>query len=283
MKQNEHDDGAIADDVIEKENMPLSELTHEEALERLAKLPPLEYEKQRKEAAEELGIDRIQILDKEVSKARKGTSQTTGQGQTITLYEPEPWSDPVNGAMVLDMATEAINRHMVIREEDAYAAALWALHTHLYEVFNHTPRLLITAPDAECGKTVLMTHMVGNLVTKPQPVEIMKPAPFFRLAEAFRPSFLIDESDVFLRDDSDLIAAINNGWDPHGGVPRCVGDDNEVKLFSTHCPVVLAGIEMEKHLPATTISRSITIHLERAASNEIELENIYDKRKRKDN
>ena len=150
MKQNEHDDGAIADDVIEKENKPLSELTHEEALERLAKLPPLEYEKQRKEAAEELGIDRIQILDKEVSKARKEYSPDSSAGKIVSLYEPKPWHEPVNAAEVLQMAADAINRHMVIRSADADAAALWAMHSHVFNVFSHSARFLITAPDAEC-------------------------------------------------------------------------------------------------------------------------------------
>jgi putative DNA primase/helicase len=100
-----------------------------------------------------------------------------------------------------------------------------AVHTHIYRIFDHTPRLLITAPDAECGKTVLMTHMVGKLVNKPQSVELMKAAPFFRLAEALHPTYLIDEMDVFIKEDSDLLAAVNNGWEPHGGVPRCVGED----------------------------------------------------------
>ncbi len=278
MTISTEDPGAIADEIIEKQNKPLSELSLDEAVERLATLPPLEYEQQRKGAAEALSIERVTVLDKEVARARKGGNQSTGQGQTIELHEPEPWHEPVDGALVLDMAAEAINRHMVIREVDTDAAVLWAVHTHIYSIFSHTPRLIITAPDAECGKTVLMTHMVGNLATKAQPVEIMKPAPFFRLAEAFKPTFLIDEADVFLREDSDLIAAINNGWEPHGGVPRCVGDDFEVRLFSTHCPVVLAGIEMQKHLPTTTISRSIVIHLERAADDEIDTSNIYDKR-----
>ncbi len=276
MKQNNDDMGSIADDIITEQEKSLSELTADEAIERLALLPELEYEQQRKQAADELGIQRLSVLDSLVRKARKGT-KTHGQGSEIKLYIPAPWHEPVVGFEVLNIASETIMRHMLIRETDADACALWAMHAHLYDVFSHSPRLLITAPDAECGKTVLMTHMVGNMIPKPQPVEIMKPAPFFRLAEALRPSFLIDEADVFLRDDSDLIAAINNGWEPHGGVPRCVGDDHEVRIFSTHCPVVLAGIEMHKHLPTTTITRSIVINLERAAVDEIS--EIYDKRK----
>lgn len=54
-------------------------------------------------------------------------------------------------------------------------------------------------------KVSLMIHMVGNLVNKPLPIENMKPAPFFHLVELCKLIFLIDESDVFLRADSDLL------------------------------------------------------------------------------
>ena len=246
---------------------------------RLAELTNLQYEKVREEEAEKMGV-RVSVLDKEVSKLRVG-DQKEAHGRSVELYEPEPWGQPVDGAKVLTEAYDVIMRHMVMREEDAMACALWAAHTFIYEVFDHTARLMINAPDAECGKTVLMTHMVGNMVNRPQTVELMKAAPFFRLAEANHPTYLIDEMDVFIQDDSDLLAAVNNGWEPHGGVPRCVGEDNEVRIFSTHCPVAMAGIELNKKLPATTISRSIVVNLERAAIDEMEDEDIYDSKRHK--
>jgi len=126
-----------------------------------------------------------------------------------------------------------------------------------------------------------MVHMVGNLVTRPQPVELMKAAPFFRFAESLKPTFLIDEMDVFIQEDSDLLSAVNSGWEPHGGVPRCVGEDNEVRIFSTHCPVAMAGVELNKKLPATTITRSIVISLERAAYEDISDEDIYNAKQHK--
>jgi len=247
---------------------------------RLALLPSIEYEQVRKEEAEALGV-RVGTLDKAVREEKGEPEAKERSGHEIKLYEPEPWDSPVNGAEVLDEAYNVIMRHMVIRKEDAIACVLWAVHAHLYDLFDHTPRLLITAPDAECGKTLLMTHMVGNLVTRPQPVEIMKAAPFFRLAESLKPTFLIDEMDVFIQEDSDLLAAVNSGWEPHGGVPRCVGEDNEVRIFSTHCPVVMAGVELNKKLPATTITRSIVISLERAAYEDISDEDIYNAKQHK--
>ena len=216
-------------------------------------------------------------LDKETTPEPKNTGSTneSKSGHEIDLYEPTPWPEAVNGADVLDEAANLLKRHMVMTDADIYACVLWAAHTYLFKLFPHTPRLLITAPDAECGKTLLMTHMVGNLITKPQPVELMSPAPFFRLAEKYQPTFLIDEADIFFRSDSDLPAAINGGFESHGRIPRCVGKDHDVRFFSTHCPVAMAGINIEKKIPSSTLSRCIVISLDRAIGDEIPHDDIY--------
>jgi len=256
-------------------------LSLDELVQELARLSPLEYEQKKKPIAKAYGINRISVLDKEVEKARKDTDDDTAKGRKIEYTDTEPWPEPVNGVAVLDEAANLIMKHMVIREVDAYACALWAVHTHIFKLFSHIPRLLIDAPDAECGKTLLMTHMVGNLVNRSQHVELMKPAPFFRLAQDFQPTFLIDEMDVFIKEDTDLLAAVNGGWEPQGGVPRCVGDDHEVRVFSTYCPTAMAGIALSRKLPNTTVSRSVVIHLERASEDEMQRHVVYDSRKHK--
>lgn len=242
----------------------------------LAALSEFEYAKLRIVAAEFNEV-RPSDLDKEVKRLRKGSEETeTSQGKEIQLPEPEPWEEPVDGLELLNDISDTIKRHMSLKDSYADASTVWAAHTYLYDAFSHTPRLCITAPDVECGKTVLMSHLIGNLVTRPQIVENMSPAPFFRLAASYQPIFLIDEVDAFLKEDSDLISALNNGWEPHGCVLRCVGDDNEVRQFSTHCPVAMAGIELYNRLPPATMSRSIVIHLERAVGDEVQEE--YDER-----
>jgi putative DNA primase/helicase len=255
--------------------------TDEDIIRELAELPPLDYDRCRAEKAKELGCQ-VRTLDKLVEAARSQSTSAHAEeeprGRVIEYQKIEPWPEAVDMAVALDEARQAITRHMFIRDDFAVTAALWAAHAHVFEVFSHTPRLGATAPDAECGKTLLM-QLVGAMVPKPQPVEIMKAAPFFRLAEQFKPTFLIDECDVFIKEDTDLLAAINNGWEPHGGVPRCVGDSSnmEVRLFSTHTPVVVGGIKLEKVLPATTQSRTLMIALDRATPGEIATP--FDKRK----
>jgi len=253
------------------ENTSLSE-----AVIRLSKLSAIEYESAREEEAIKLKC-RVSKLDEFVKQAISGNDSEL-KGRAIELYEPELWPDEVNGAEALTEAANHILKHMVISEADAYSCVLWAAHTHIFHIFDHTPRLLISAPLEECGKSLLMTNINGNFINKPLPVELMTPAPFFRLSEQYKPTFLIDEVDIFVRDNMDLLAAINNGWEPHGGVPRCVGEEQEVRIFSTHCPMAMAGIDIHTKLPKTTISRSVVILLERASLEEIKPKITYDKK-----
>ncbi|MCI0653584.1 MAG: DUF3631 domain-containing protein, partial [Methylococcaceae bacterium] len=238
----------------------------------LASLDAVEYDQYRESQAKALGI-RVATLDKQVAKLRPkdpihDVQETEKNGREIELYEPEPWPEPVDGAGVLDEAFGAITLFMSIREEHAVTCALWAVHTHLFKDFSHSPRLAINAPAESCGKTLLL-QLVGGMVPRPEFCEMMKPAPFFRMAEKYKPAFMIDECDVFIREDSDLLAALNNGWEPHGGVVRCVGDDFEPRRFSTFTPVALGAVKIHKVLPATTLSRSFLIELERALPGEI--------------
>jgi len=249
----------------------------DQIIQGLAALNVLNFDRTRKKSAKKLGVT-VATLDKAVKQKRRESIHTNAKGREISLYQPEPWPEPVNGAQVLTEAANHLRRHMMMKGADADACVLWAAHTFMFEDFSHSPRLCITAYTEESGKTVLMAHMVGNLVNKPQTVELMKPAPFFRLAEEYKPTFLIDEADVFVREDMDLLAALNNGWEPHGGVIRCIGDDHEPRQFSTFTPTAMAGIELHTKLPATTLGRSIVVSLERAAEGEIGHADIYNRK-----
>ena len=199
------------------------------------------------------------------------------QGSPVEFREPELWSEPVDGGSVLIDIAEFIQTHMAIRDEDAYAVALWCAHTHVFKIFSHTPRLAITAPAPECGKTVLLTGIIKHLVRKPMGTDNISPAAFFRLAASDQPTFLIDEVDAWLKADSDLPGALNGGWEAGGRVIRCVGDHHSVHAFPTHTPVAMAGIRLASKLPDATLSRSIVIELERALPGEIN--DPYERRK----
>ena len=170
----------------------------EQTLTELAKLSLIEFDRVKKEKADVMGI-KVSTLESEVKKIRPKDVDDRKQGRSITIHEVDPWESPVDPAELLDEISERINRHMVIRPEYADACTLWVVHDHVFDLFDHTPRLVINGPEPECGKTLLMTHIVGNMVNRRKTTELMKAAPFFRMVEIYRPTFLIDEVDVFER------------------------------------------------------------------------------------
>src|SRR5262249_20882544 len=133
---------------------------------RLAALSPVQYEKQRKDAAEKLGV-RASIIDKLV-RAERPDDDNNKPGGAVDLPEPEVWPAPVAGAELLDHIADAIRKHVVLSDRARATTALWTLPTHLPAASLVSPRLAITSPEKRCGKTTLL-DVLGRLVLKPLP------------------------------------------------------------------------------------------------------------------
>jgi Protein of unknown function (DUF3631) len=240
-----------------------TQATGDEAeIARLAKLTVPQYERERDAAAKRLGM-RVAILDKEVGVARGGVDTTFG-GRELALHEPELWPDPVDGAELLDALAEAMRRHVVMSHHEADAAALWVVGTHTFNVWRVFPRLFVTAPEPDCGKSTLL-DVLSRLVLKPLIASSSTSAALFRVIEAAGPTLLLDEADAYMRDSEDLRAVIDAGHRQDGAVIRCVGDDFEPRQFSCWAAVALAAIG---RLPGTIESRSIIMRLRRRRPDE---------------
>ena len=245
-----------------------------------AEMDPIEYDLRAEKFADDMGV-RERVLSKQVRLEREKLEKRAEEGEEkartriATLPTHNPWSEPVDGVALLDEAHDLVKRFMVMADAQIDLVVLWALHTHMYESFNHSPRLFIDGPMSECGKSVLMNRMIGPMTNKRKAVALMKPAPFFRFAGK-GPTFLIDEADLFIKEDLDLLAALHNGWEPGGVVPRCAPDTHEIEEWPTFCPVVMAGIDLVKKLHTATVNRGFTIRLDRASRAEMAGKATYD-------
>ena len=228
-------------------------------IKRLAKLTPIEYERERKSAARKLGIGRVLVLDSAVKAVRGENSDTKGQGRPLELPTIEPWPEPVNGAGLLDDICNAVKRYLVLPEGSAEVLALWAIHTHALERFEHSPRLAITSPEKQCGKTTTL-DVLGEIVARPLPTSNATTAAIFRTIEIAKPTLLIDEADTFLGENEELRGVLNSGHRRGGQILRTVGDDHEPRQFATWAP---AAIAMIGRLPDTLEDRSVSIALRR--------------------
>ena len=245
------------------ENTATPKETDEEIFLRLATLPLADYDRCREDEAKRLNI-RVSTLDAETQQRRSKSGETPQDG-AMGLADVDLWPDTVSGADVLSQVAEVISRYVALPDGAADAVALWVAHTHCFDAFICSPRLNISSPEKNCGKTTLC-DVLALFVVRPLRTENLSLAVLFRVIESNKPTLLADECDAWLRDNDELRGLLNAGHRRGGQALRCEGGSMAVRAFNVFAPAVLCGIGA---LPATLHDRSIVIRLERAKPGEL--------------
>jgi hypothetical protein len=230
---------------------------------RLAALSDIEYERQRKAAAERLGISRVSILDRSVQTERdkkKPASDDKLQGHELKFDDPEPWTEEVNGVELLDALESIINEHVIFTSEhQARLVALWIVYTYLVDCFRFSPRLGVTSPTRGCGKSTLL-DLVRLLSFRGISTANITSAAVFRMIDKYHPTLIIDEADTFLGDYGDLQGILNSGHKKGDFAIRLAGDDHDIRGFDIFGSVAIGMIGV---LPNQLIERAIRIVMQR--------------------
>jgi hypothetical protein len=153
-------------------------------------------------------------------------------------------------------------------DDDPLAIALWLMFSWVHdEAAIHSPILIITSAESECGKSTVL-GLLSLLMPRCISVVEITDAALFRSIKMWEPSFAIDEFDEVLKDNNrqSLRSVINSGHARGQGVIRCIGDDSIPELFPTFAPKCIGMIG--RNLPPATASRAIFIQLERRRSDE---------------
>ena len=228
------------------------------AVDRLAKLSPLQYDRVRKDEAKALGV-RPGTLDAAIKGARKGEENDS------PFEEVDPWHEPVDGAELLTTLATTIRRFIICEPHTANAAALWITMAWFIDVIMVAALAVITAPEKRCGKSLLL-FLIGRLVPRPLMSSSITPSALFRSIDLWQPTLLIDEVDACLKDNEELRGLINCGHTRDSAFTiRCVGDDHTPKRFGVWGAKALAGIG---HVADTLMDRSIILELRRKLSHE---------------
>ena len=230
---------------------------------RLAALPAVRYARARATSAKLLDVP-LGLLDRLV-KAERGDEGDALQGKPAEFPEPELWPKPVNGAALLRTLSRYFALHTKLPPCAHHTLALWCVHCFCFDLFGLTPRLQITAATKEAGKSTLL-ELVKGVVPKPLEAESASEAFLFRVIALARPTLLLDEADTLLRDSEDLRRITNAGNRPGAQAGRCVGENQEPRMFDVHAPIAMAGIG---RLHGTTESRAIRIVMQRRRRGEI--------------
>jgi len=213
----------------------------------------------------ELGVNApARLVDAFFETAEHADKSAEG-GDAITLADPEPWPDPVDGRELLEEIKETIEHLVILPEQSAIAAALWILHAHTQDAAFISPLLALCSPEKRCGKTTLL-QVVGELTPRSLFASNITPPALFRTVEKYKPTLLIDEADTFLQDNDELRGILNAGHTQKTAyVVRTKEPDFEPVMFKTWCPKAIAMIGKLKD---TLEDRSIVCQLRRKSSGE---------------
>ncbi|SES64356.1 DUF3631 domain-containing protein [Oceanicella actignis] len=231
----------------------------------LAALTEAEYERRRRATAKALGM-RASILDKLVQAKRL---ELTGDDPKETITERlDAWPDDIDGCAVADAMRARLMAHVIFAHpSDADLATLWVLGGYLMDVWNLFPRLLIRSPTKACGKSTLL-EVLESICNRPLMAANASPAALYRVIEAERPTLLLDEADMWLRQSEDLASILNSGHTRRSAVVLRAeerGGDYVTRRFSTWAAMAIAGIGSQRD---TLESRSVVIELRRRMPDE---------------
>lgn len=205
------------------------------------------------------------VSDRPVAQATKPTAPLGENEGHKPFADVIPHPKPTDPAALLDAIYQLFLRFMVMSVEQARAATLWVAMTWFIDVIKVAPLAIITAPERECGKSILL-ELFGRLVARPLSVANSSAAFLFRAIQAWTPTLLIDEADMFARQNDELKGLINAGHTRASAfVGRIVkvGDALEPQTFSVWSAKALAGIRLGEHLQDATKSRSVSFNLRR--------------------
>jgi hypothetical protein len=172
--------------------------------------------------------------------------------------------DALDGEQLLEDVCNAIGKYCVLPGEHEYiAVTLWCAYTHLADIFDFAPRLVIRSPQKRSGKTRLL-ETVHELVHAPLKTINATSAYIFRSLDKGPRTLIFDEVDGIFgtktqaeRND-DLRAMLNAGFLRGATVGRTFGPNHETKEFPTFAPAALAGIG---RIPDTVEDRSVIIRM----------------------
>jgi putative DNA primase/helicase len=215
--------------------------------------------------------DRHDYLPNTIEKAIE-TTTARWEGPQPGEKEPRQLPPPEDLAGVLDEVEAAFRRYTFMPEVAYVVLPLWAAHTHAFDRFPTTPRLHLTSPEKQCGKTRVL-EVLGPLCRETIQTSSITPAVLFRAIDKWAPTLLVDEVDNVFggRDKSErvteILAVLNTGYRKGASALRTTGENHEPRKFATFAPVALAGI---RDLPDTVADRAVRVALQRAKPGEVE-------------
>jgi hypothetical protein len=200
-----------------------------------------------------LGLMRLVSRNEPLTVAALHETATTTVDIPIATVLPEA---------VLSDVEDFFSRFLILPPGLALVLALYALATYCFEAFEQFPYLAVISPVKGCGKTRL-TEVFEQVAAKVIRTVGISVAALFRLIQNMKPTLIIDEAESLAGRSEraqELGAILNSGNRKNTVVPRCVGKNHELSMFSIYCPKVVCAI---RDVSEPTKDRAIVIVMQK--------------------
>jgi hypothetical protein len=168
-------------------------------------------------------------------------------------------ADTVSDVDALGLIMWLLDEHLVVTPAQRMVIALWTLATHVYDTFEHSPRLGAIGQASGMGKSTLL-KLLNQLASEPRLTANVTPAAIYRRLEHHpKTTYLIDEAEnQGLLSDRVLRAVLDGGYDRGGG-----SVDRADEEFPIYFPCAYAIRGERNDVPASILSRSHVIDMRR--------------------
>lgn len=169
--------------------------------------------------------------------------------------------------LVLDLYHYFFERLYVPREA-ALMLAYFVINSWTFEIFDTCPYLLVESATMRCGKTTTV-RLLDAVCCRSRSSAALTEATAFRIVDVERGSLMIDEAET-LESKSERAQAIRAicqvGYQKGSQVPRCDGEEHEIRWYEAYPPKVYSLIG---GLTGALLDRCLVLHMERAPKNHI--------------
>src|SRR5262245_18225857 len=217
---------------------------------------------------EERGVKSpAKYLDAALAVHHQAHANETESGSDLTLADPVPAPNPIDGAKLLTMLAATITDYVALPKEAADTAALATVMAHTADAFDILPMIAITSPTKQCGKSTLLC-VASGLAPRALRVNDATGPVLMRAIEKYRPTVLSAEREA-IGDDDALRQIINVRYIRSSAYVlrnEPVEDGYALRRSTVFCPKWIACIGRLR--PDTAEDRSITIAMRRRKGDE---------------
>lgn len=120
----------------------------------------------------------------------------------------------------------------------------FAINSHVYDVYDTTPYLLLESAGPSCGKSTAIS-VLASICARSKVISSPTPAVLFRTTAKEKPTLFIDEGEQLrMRTENSMALKeiLQSGYKKGGVVQRCEGSNYDLRSFEVYCPKVIAAI-----------------------------------------